>query len=205
MKGKLFSCVALFVALASSISQADPVTVTVDENGNGTFGTTPVTGSLVTDPTGATMAKVLTYSLPTVVVAGNIAIQESVDPDQGGSDLIEFVTTSLSSSSAPHSLLVFISDPVTGSEPPDLADIRILFGGTIPVAKTFVETGPPNGPNGLTYTPGPNDPGFSSTSSLTYNIVSDAAGVPLPTSAWAGLALLMGLGARRVICKRVTI
>ena len=109
--------------------------------------------------------------------------------------------------------MLFYSDLPGPGGTADLADLGVPPAA--PGAKVFAETGLfgapylEAGPNGLVYTPALStspspDPG-SVGQSLTYVFISDAASVPLPTSAWAGLVLLMGLGAWRVIRKRVTI
>jgi hypothetical protein len=192
------SIIAVWVAVAAGVAQS--ATITVDENGNGSFGTAPLPGSLLPDATGATTLPLLTYVLPVHVVPGVIRLDESADPDQGGSDLLIFTDLPALNgtvNSVPRSALIFLSDPESGSEAPDLADMPVVLRGIITPSKVFVEQGPATGPNGFAYTPGANDPGFAQ--GVDYNFVSDAAPVPATASAWGGLVLLGGFGLWKLI------
>ena len=198
----------LFIALASSAAQAVPivpVTVTVDESGTGLivlgFQSTPLTGSVITDPTSTTGSKVLAYPLPFVAAAGDVVLTEPGTTEPSDSDLIRFVLNP-ATPTAPTSLLLFYSDLPGAGETAQVADLGVP--PAVSGAKIFAEVGPEDGPNGATYTPGSMDPG-ASVLVAHYSFISDPSGVPLPTSVVAGLVLLTGLGAWRLMRKRVTI
>src|SRR5436309_3820654 len=95
-----FSSVAVVlgvVAMVAGVSRASPVdlfSVTVDENGNGSIGTTPLVGELITDPTTLSGSKVLAYALPFAVTPGDVVMSEPGTPENSNSDLIRFVTVS---------------------------------------------------------------------------------------------------------------
>lgn len=93
MKWKLLAGMGLFIALASSAAQAliVPVTVTVDESGNGSAGSALMSSSLITDPTSTTGSKVLAYTLPFIVSPGDVVLSEPGTTEPADSDLIRFV------------------------------------------------------------------------------------------------------------------
>lgn len=220
MKWKLVG-MCLCTALAASAVRADAISelVTVDENGNGSVttpnGTTPLVGTLGRDPTSSSntggFSLVLAYPLPFLAIPGDVVLTEPGTSEPVDSDLIRFIFNPQSSSMNPTSLLLFYSDLPGPGEVADLADVGVPPPFTLPSAPIVrQEVGPEAGPNGVTYTPGVTggfvDPGNIDTSGgVSYNIVSDTAGVPLPASVWAGTALLTGLGAWRVIRKRAAI
>ena len=214
MKGRLLAGVCVVSALASSAALADDIVpaptvgITVDENGNGSMtspnGTTPIPGTVITDPTSTAGSKVLAYTLPGVVASGDIVITEPNTTEPANSDLIRFFTPATGA----QTMLLFYSDLAGAGEAADIADLGVPPAA--PGAKVFAETGlfaapyTEAGPNGLVYMPAAGDPGSATGAILSYTLISDAASVPLPASAGAGLVLLMGLGASR-IRKRVTI
>ena len=213
----------LVTALASSGVRADAVseTVTVDENGNGSItnpsGTTPLVGTLMPDPSSNNvipggMNLVLVYPLPFLIIPGDVVLTEPGTTEPANSDLIRFVLNPNSAATNPTGLLLFYSELGGPGEVGDLADRGVPPAFVAPPVSpiTLAEVGPEAGPNGVIYTPGTIqgfvEPGSTGVAGeVTYNIISDPAGVPLPTSAWAGLALLTGLGAWRVIRMRDTI
>ena len=203
MKGKLLWVMCLFIGLAATTAQAVivvPTTVTVDESGTGSIGSAPLIGSVITDPTSTTGSKVLAYPLPFPVTPGDVILTEPSTTEPADSDLIRFFSPQ-NVANMP-SLLLFYSDPPGTGEVGQVADLGVPPAAS--GAKVFAEVGPEDGPNGAPYTPGLTDPG-ASVFVTNYSFISDPSGVPLPASAIAGLALLMGLGAWRVIRKRVTI
>jgi hypothetical protein len=179
--------VLAFVAAASFVlfapaAQAVTVglTITVDENGNGS-----VNNGLVTTPLSFTQpGNVLTYSLPTfngvelIVTRGDVLISEP--PGGALGDVIRFDTP------GPSTLSFYSASPGDGS----LADIGLPTVFLNP-AGPFLE-----GPNGiLTYTPMAGQPGFSLTSGfvVTYDFISDTpvpAALPLFATGIGGLGLL---------------
>ena len=84
------------------------------------------------------------------------------------------------------------SDPFTASSQTETIGSFNYTVSVIP-GKAFAAPGsPPAGGSGI-----PGD--------YSFNVQAAVAGVPAPASGWAGLALLTGLGAWRLIRKRVTI
>jgi hypothetical protein len=159
-----------------------PITITVDENGNGSINSTPITGALAADPGPGGAASALTYNLgilPNFVV-GDVTLAEP--PTGGLSDLIRFnknVDNSVT--------LVFYSDKGDGVD--SLADNAgfptSMYTNVAPIG----EVGPEAGPNGAVYVPTAGQPGSNGSTVMTYNILSDP-GVPEPAS-----LALFGIGA----------
>lgn len=190
----------LMSAGGEAFAQAPVITITVDENGNGTL-VNPVNGLFLlpsfvaADPGPGGLAAALTYNLlgPPGLVVGDVLL---VEPGTAGvlTDLIRF---------NPNGTMVFYSD-ITGDGANALADKGFptdLYANT----RSFVEVGPEGGPNGFTYLPGPNDPGFVAGAGfpVRYVIISDAAAVPEPGPlALCGLAALAGLATAVVRRKR---
>lgn len=211
MKCKLLTGVCLFIALASCVSQASTIAnVGVDESGNG-FITTPstvtvLTGLVITDNTTSTTGSKLGYGLPFVVTPGDVVLTEPGTTEPADSDLIRFIPPPPTFPGPVGSVLLFYSELPAAGEIAQAADLGVPPAS--PTAKVFVETGlfgapySEAGPNGLLYAPGPTDPGGSSNASLTYIFTSDPAGTPLPASAWAGLVLIAGFGAWRIVRRR---
>lgn len=215
----------LLVALLASGAQALDGTVMgprviVDENGHGIFIDT--NGNTSTLPVDTTVSGALAYKLPFRVTIGDVVLNEESalldDHSTIPSDLIRFanhIDPNVPANS--YGQLIFYSDLESGETTPDLADVglaRILIDTNN--LQTLNEVGLEGGLNGAIYTPGLTggvsaQPGYTDnffTSSNTttephYALISDST--PLPASAWAGLALLTGLGTWRAISKRVTI
>ena len=215
MGGKLLLGMGLVVALVASGSQAQAVAaapqVIVDENGNGIFidssGNTSVLPVDTTVP-GAP----LVYKLPFLVTLGDVVLND-VHIDVTGqttrtlSDVIRFANHDTGTANAGGEL-IFYSDLESG-EKPDLADVdRSGFTIDTNLPQIFDEVGLEGGLNGKIYTPGMTNsqaqPGFTDkfgTTEPQYALISDGS-LPLPASAWAGLALIGCLGAWRVIRRR---
>jgi hypothetical protein len=188
----LFGALALAVGLLSAGSEAraqvSVITLTVDENGNGTIngftGLQPLPSSMQADPGPGGLASALTYDLlgPPGLVAGDLVLLE---PGAGGtlSDLIRFNPQQGSGS------MVFYSDSLDGGN--DKADTGLPTGRYTNVV-TVTELGP-EGLNGFVYTPTAGQPGFVAGAPVpvTYVINSDVA--PEPSSlALCGTAALTG-------------
>jgi len=207
-----FRGILLGLAVAATLSAtggkafaqaANNPTITVDENGNGSLvfpGGAPfnVPGVLAADPGPGGLALALTYNLlgPPGLVAGDLILLE---PGGGGliSDIIRFNPAGTAPGYA--ASLVFYSDNLDGADA--LADRGFptaLYGNNI----TFTEVGPEVGPNGFTYTPTANQPGFIPGFGVTYVIRSDLApAIPEPSS--LALCGVMGtLGAAGAAWKR---
>jgi hypothetical protein len=181
-----------------AFAQVFNITITVDENGNGTltntngfFSALPFTVAPDLGPGGLPAA--LTYNLlgPPGLVAGDLLLLE---PGPFGvlTDLIRFNAT--------NGTMVFYSDNTDGA--PSLADKGFptaLYANNI--ARTEVGD---EGSNGFSYTPTAGQPGFVAGAGgpVTYVIRSDVA-VPEPgTLTLCGLAALAGLATAVVRRKR---
>jgi hypothetical protein len=164
------------------------IIVNFDENGNGTFGGSPM--SFRVNPG-------LRYQLPINITVGDIVVTEGPVGPNGttDSDLLQFDDNG--------GVTVF-SDLEAGETNPDLADVPAAnFPITPPGALTFAETDPSGGPaveggvNGLFgYAPLPTQPGGNPNGpQLIYNFTSDS--VPEPSS-----AMLVGIGAAALLIRR---
>lgn len=220
MGGKSLLGIGLFVAFFASASQASltlPPRVIVDENGNGIFIDSSGTTSTLPLDTSVPGAP-LVYKLPFLVTIGDVVLNDvSIDPVTGQttrtlSDVIRFANHDTGTANAGGEL-IFYSDLESRETTHDLADVdlsTITIDTNLP--QVFDEVGVEGGLNGKIYTPGMTNsqaqPGFTDKFGSTepvYALISDSLPTPLPASVWAGLALLTGLGAWRVIHKRATI
>ena len=201
-RATLFAFAASLALLASTHSlraQIAPPTLlyTYDENGHGSLklsnGTIiPYVGTLAPDPGPGGLSSALTYSLGTaaIVTSGDLFLLEPGQRENTVSDLLRFNFNPQTGTST----LVFYSDNLDGAE--DLADVGFpstFYANTL----TVTEVGP-EGDNGFMYTPTSGQPGFISGFNTTYNFISDASAVPLPSAAWGGLALLALLAIQRL-------
>ena len=169
----------LVAAVPSFAGSSGPITIRVDENCHGN-----ATGSIITplpcgffaDPGPGGLLGAMTYGLPSFggsYTPGDLIIQEA---GEGVSDIIRFNALSPFPPIFNLGSLVFYSDNQDGAE--DLADIGFPLSGYTNVV-FLVESGPEGGPNGVTYTPLPGQPGFNPDfPSITYQIISDAAPEP---------------------------
>lgn len=182
-----------------SILGATPVladTITVDENGNGSYtfsnGLPPI--PLPSNPSGP-LGPFLTYFLPGVPVAGGSLVltadaQEAtfclILPPSGapGCDVLTFLGNALT----------FVSDPFDGID--SLADSQNFPGALIGPFAATPETGP-EGSNGAFYAPRPGDPGFgigTDGQPITYNFISDGVAPEPNTLILFGTGILGTLG-----------
>lgn len=181
-----------FVALAGtpSLAQNNPL-ITIDEKGVGTIqfpGTPagPLPGLMLPDPGPGGLTAALTYNLggPPSLLAGDLILTENGVI----SDVIRF-NPAILATGYPASV-VFYSDRGTEPSPP-LADTGFP-AAFYTLVLTLPEVGPEAGPNGITYTPTPNDPGYVNGFNVTYVIISDP--VPEPgTLALGAVGAAFGL------------
>ena len=190
------------------------VTVTLDENGNGTASGIPGSSGPVALPFsgGTSIADPLTYNLSALTGSlnpGTVLLCESIDEEGycNPSDVLRFFNLTIDDTPTP--FVSFWSDIGPGDAADSLADVGLpIFGsnellqcGTRSASTecSLLEVGP-EGNNGVTYTPvtitggGPpyTDPGFFTSHPVTYVIKSDT-----PTSGTApepATLALLGFG-----------
>jgi hypothetical protein len=166
----------LTMGMAVCCNAANASLITVDENGNGSYTnnagvTVPLLYFLTPDPgPGAGGASVLTYSLPSGTVVGDV---QMTDAECGGCylDVVRF-------NQDPNlgATLVFYSDSADGSD--SLADTPASPGDFYFNLISIPELGT-EADNGAFYTPLPGQPGYASNiPGLTYEFISDGAGPP---------------------------
>jgi hypothetical protein len=180
-----------------------PLTITIDENGHGSFtggelaGTLPASMQADLGPGG--LSSVLTYSLPFAFtpVVGDVFLQDTLSP--GGTpltlDVIRF--NPIPDLPEAHSTIAFYSDNIDGFDA--LADTSSPPGSFYTNTATLPEVGPEEGPNGATYTPTANQPGFLPGFAVTYIFISDSAPLPEPAT-WA--LMIAGFGAAGMALRR---
>jgi hypothetical protein len=152
--------------IAVTTAYGQPV-ITVDEFGNGDISGTPLTSGLATDPfSGMTT---LAYTLPFPAVRGDVIL---TDVSGTVSDIFRF----------DGSFTLYVYSDTDLSEPnPSPADVGFP-AALLPSAVFATETGSEPGLNGLFgYNPGFTGPGANS-AGATYNLISDPAPVPEPSS-----------------------
>lgn len=163
------------------------VSITVDENGNGTLTNTngffaPLPFSMAPDPGPGGLPSVLTYDLlgPPGLVSGDLLLF-----DQNGtfSDVVRF---NGDPNGGVGGSLVFYSDPLDGFD--SLADTPSPPSAFYTNSLNLTEIESNNGANsGVIYTPTAGQPGFVTGAGgpVTYTIISDGSGpntVPEPAS-----------------------
>jgi hypothetical protein len=185
----VFLAAMVVFGLCSSASAA-PITIQLDENGNGSinFGSGPnfITGSLLQDPGPGGQSSVLTY----VLDAPNLTAGDLLLTDGGQiEDLIRFnpagaggnpnyLSSALIYSSGAHGI-DSLADTLQGP----FAD----YSNTLTMKETTV-----GGGDGVQYTPSSGQPGFVSGFAVKYAITSDV--VPEPTSLYTSLGGLLLIG-----------
>jgi hypothetical protein len=165
---------------------ADAVSITVNENGNGTLindlgGIFSLPFTLQIDPGPGGLNNVLTYSLlsPPALTAGDVLLS-----DAGAVlDVVRFNPNEVCSGGT--GCLVFYSDNIDGFDA--LGDTPsppgVLYANRVTIPETGTEAN-----NSAIYTPIAGQPGFVPGFLVTYTLISDGTGAPVPEP--ASLALL---------------
>jgi hypothetical protein len=190
------------VALAFATASASAMTVTIDEQGNGTIvendGTkTPLVGSPGKDSGPGGLSNVLLYQLGLVPVAGDVLLTgiPGSSNSENFSDIVRFNADGT---------IAFYSDTTDGAESGDIADTPTPpqaigsqsswdpFHATLYGTQQKVKEVSSGGMDGAVYTPANADqPGFiSSDIPVTYHIISDTSigRIPEP-STWTMMIL----------------
>ena len=168
-----------------AIAQAapQPVTITIDENGNAASSATsvllaPTSVGLQNDPTGGIAALVLQYNLGADALPGEVDILEpGAAANLVVSDVIRFVQVT-----AGLGRILFYSDTAEADAIADTGLPTQTFG-TNPQTLTEVGT---EGDNGVFYHPIANQPGFITGQDVTYHFISE---VPETSTIVAGFAV----------------
>jgi PEP-CTERM motif-containing protein len=165
---------------------ANPCTITIDENGNGSWNGTPLSFALGTDPGPGGQSGVLIYSgLPVGGAIGDVLLNDN----EGVSDILRFNG---------NGTVIVYSDITGGSDAladnsglTSLLNDQTLYYGNL----LFIDELGPEGNNGAIYTPSLGQPGsgFNPLDNVTYNFISDSTPVPEPGSMLLFASGLMGL------------
>jgi hypothetical protein len=182
-----------FVLALTAHAATFSVSITVDENGHGTFTNTSgfsatLTGFMAADPGPGGLSSVLTYSLlsPPGLVAGDVLMR---DANGAVLDVVRFNSS--------NGTLVFYSDNTDGfdSRADTFGPPSSLYSNNITIAEVGTEQN-----NGAIYTPTANQPGFvtGAAGPVTYTLISDGSGpppIPEPsTLTFVGTGLLAAVG-----------
>ncbi len=184
---KKLMTICLVCVLTAAASQG--MVLSLDENGNSLFNGNSLPwgiGASGVDPTPPGPIYTLFYNLPFKVVPGDVQIFE---PDGTVSDVLRFIDTPGTTFS---SIYVY-SDRDPTAPDFDLADSMIPLPWASAIVIPMPESGSEGGWNGVSWTPGFNDPGATS-APITYEFTSD---VPEPTT-----ICLLGLGALSLIRRK---
>jgi hypothetical protein len=177
----------LGVLLLAGPAGAFTITLTVDENGNGTIngflGPQPLPSYFAADPGPGGLGSVLTYDMlnPPGLVSGDVQL---IDPNGAVLDVIRFNANEVNPSGSTGSLL-FYSDNVDGFD--SKGDTSSPPGSNYTNLVSINEVGSES-VNGAIYTPTAGQPGFvaGTEAQVTYIFRSD---VPEP-----GSLIVLGLG-----------
>ena len=185
-----FAVSALLVLSSTTARAQNNPTITLDETGRGQLqfpgaAPVPLPGVMLADPGPGGLAAALTYNLlnPPNLLAGDLILLEG----NVVSEVIRF--NAANPATGYPASVVFYSDNADGVDA--LADTGFPVG-FYPLVLTLSEVGPEAGPNGFTYTPTPNQPGYMNGFGVTYVIISDP--VPEPgTMTLGALGAIAGL------------
>lgn len=151
MRAALFARVGFAsLLLVSAVSAQGPL-ITVDNDGYGDFGGTPLPFLIGPDPTIPTFPPTLIYLLPARVVPGDVIFLEPGDSAPTPCDLLRFVNV------GGQGTLLFYAEPPDAGEPTDLADVGLPGNEQSNFIRFAVSR---TAQDGFLYAPGPNDPGY---------------------------------------------
>lgn len=176
----LFAAMVVFGFPGSAFADGFSVTITVDENGNGSLTNTAgfsgaLPFALVPDPGPGGLSSTLTYDMlnPPGLTVGDVLLQDGV-----GGPILDVVRFNASSFTGGTGSIVFYSDNVDGFDA--LGDTSSPPGAFYANNITIPEVGS-ECCNGALYTPVAGQPGFvtGAAGPVTYDLISD---VPEPSS-----------------------
>jgi hypothetical protein len=179
---------AAWLATAPEVFPAT-ITVTVDENGNGTASIPgsvfPLLSSLSPDPGPGGLPGALTYSIAPPIPSFTVVVGDVILSEPGTSPLSDLIRFN-QNPNVPGTLVFYSDIPPVDA----LADIGFPTTNYTNLV-ALAETGP-EGNNGLIYTPTAGMPGFVPGNQVTYVFQSDV--VPEPASIiLGGISLTMGV------------
>jgi hypothetical protein len=153
------------LVLGLALSAFGQTTISIDENGNGTINSSPLSFQIGADPGPGGLPNVLIYKLPFAGVPGQVELIETDKTPQIPGDVIRFNGdgTAIFYSSGGPGNIALADEP----RPP----------APMPNTVIVYETGSA-GSDGASYTPTAGQPGYDASALPTYNFSSDSPSTP---------------------------